>query len=277
MTVLTTKSSLPQSIAVLGGAGRAPTLPPHLAALTDSHIGATPFGSLIAAFAATPYERLAVDVGYVEAAQRAASEGARAIFIDSFADYGIAAMRAVLPIPIVGAGEAALEAAAAGHRRYAIVTVWPQSMAFLYEERLRMMPAGAGCVDVIHVSPETELERLTSDAGVMQRMARREDAIVAQLVDVCEQVAKSRGVDAIVLGCTCMAPIGPAIQARVDIPIIEPSRVGFQAAIEAVRRGDRHDIVVAPSRRSLISDLVAGAPLAKSEEACPVCIVTAPT
>ena len=42
-------------------------------------------------FAFTPYERLLVDLGYVDAAQSAAQAACDAILINSFADYGIEA------------------------------------------------------------------------------------------------------------------------------------------------------------------------------------------
>ena len=58
-------------------------------------------------FAFTAYERLLVDLGYVDACQQAAAAGADAIVINSFADYGLEAARAAVNIPVYGAGESA--------------------------------------------------------------------------------------------------------------------------------------------------------------------------
>jgi len=223
------------------------------------------------------------DVAYVEMAQRAAAAGSDAIFIDSFADYAIAAMRAAIDIPVIGAGEAGMAAAAAGGRRYSIVTVWPKSMAFLYDERLRMLDTGRQCAGVRHISPETELDRLTAEDGVMQRMQRHEDAIVERLVTACEKAARCDGADCILLGCTCMAPVGALIQSRLAVPVIECSRVGFMAAVTAAQSGVRHSVVVPEHRRALAARLVDGfAPgkavansAAETADAdCPVCIFT---
>ena len=49
-------------------------------------------------------------------APHAAAVGCDAIFIDSFADYGIAAMRAAIEIRVIGGGEAGMAAAAAAIR-----------------------------------------------------------------------------------------------------------------------------------------------------------------
>ena len=81
--------------------------------------------------------------------------------------------------------EAAMAEAAQGGRRFSIVTVWPPSMKFLYDERTRMTSAGTHCVAVRHVSPEDELTRLTSSDGVQQRMGRREAAIIDRVVAEC--------------------------------------------------------------------------------------------
>lgn len=271
------------SVGILGGSARDTRVPAHLAALVAPHTSAAVFASRIPAFATTPYDRLVVDVAYVEAAQRAAEAECDAVFIDSFADYGIGAMRAVVGIPIVGAGEAGLAAAAANGRRFSIVTVWPESMAFIYDERLRMLDVGRQCVAVHHVSPETELARLASGDGVMQRMQRHEDAIVDQLVAACRDAAARDGVECILLGCTCMAPVGPEIARRLPFPVIECSRAGFTAALAAAQSGVRHGVVVPERRRMLVPRLVDGlapgetpaAPIAADlDQDCPVCVFT---
>ena len=272
-----------RTIAILGGASRDPRTPSHLLELEDEHTRAATFAARIPAFAGTPFDRLIVDLAYVEMAQRAAAVGCDAIFIDSFADYGIAAMRAAIEIPVIGGGEAGMAAAAAGGRRYSIVTIWPASMAFLYDERLRMLDTGRQCVGVHHVSPEAELARVTAVDGVMQRMQRHEDAIVDRLVEACEEAVRRDGADCILLGCTCMAPVGPLIQSRVPFPVIESSRTGFNAAKAAAQSGVRHCVVVPEQRRALAARLVdgfapskaaAGSAAETADAECPVCIFT---
>ncbi len=228
----------------------------------------------LSAFARSAYERLVVDVGYVDAAQRAAPN-ASAILINSFADYGIDAMRAALAVPIIGAGEATLLAAARLAQRFAIVTVWPESMRFLYTERLRALELADRCTSILHVSPEAELSRLGSADGVMERMHRRETSVLEQLRAACKLAIERDGADCIVLGCTCMAPVGPELAASCSRPVLESSRIGYAASIAAARQPHNGSVARA-DRMQLVSLVDAWAGQAtsnhsSSEPDCPVC------
>jgi allantoin racemase len=259
-------------IAVLGSGTARPELPPHFLERNDAQPWAAPVR--LSAFARTPYERLIVDVGYVDAAQQAAPR-ADAIFINSFADYGIDAMRAVLAIPVVGAGEAALTEAARRAGRFAIVTVWPESMGFLYDERLRALGLAERCVSIVHVSPESELAKLGTDGSVMERMHRQEARVLDELRNACNRVVAADGAECVVLGCTCMAPVGPALAAACAFPVLESSRLGLAASIAAAR--PRQDLRKPRSDGTQIVTLVdswAGARATHSiarEPDCPVC------
>lgn len=228
-------------IAIVGSGTASTELPSHFpaeAATLDPAAMPVLVNPRLSAFAFTPYERLVVDLGYVDAVQAAAAQDAGAVMINSFADYGIEAARAAVGVPVVGAGEAAIhEASAGGTRRFAIVTVWPRSLGFLYDERLRNVPGGARCTGVRHVSREEELARLGAEDGVMARMARHEAPMIAALLRECEAAVREDGAEAIALGCTCMAPVGPLLAARCSVPVIESSRAGLRAAVAAARAG----------------------------------------
>ena len=222
-------------IGVIGSGTAATDLPAHLLELGRDGVVPHLVNPRLSTFASTPYERLVVDLGYVDAAQAAAADGCDALFINSMADYGIEAMRAAVAIPVVGAGEAALRQGGRARRRFAIVTVWPASMRFLYDERLRAGGLESQCVSISHLSDEAELSRLGSDDGVMPRMHRGERALVARLAALCEDAVRKDGAECIVLGCTCMAPVAAAIAVTCSVPVIESSRAGFLATIAAAR------------------------------------------
>jgi allantoin racemase len=259
-------------VAVLGSGTARSELPPHFFERADAEPWAAPIR--LSAFARSPYERLVVDVGYVDAGQNAAS-ASDVIFINSFADYGIDAMRAVLDIPVVGAGEATLLAASQRFERFAIITVWPESMRFLYDERLRALDLANWCVSIQHISPETELTKLGRDDGVMERMRRQETVVLDQLRSACRSAVERDGAECIVLGCTCMAPIGPKLASLCSVPVLESSRVGFTASIAAANGPNRHP--TPQTANTLLPSLVdawTGARLAAttaSEPDCPVC------
>ena len=269
-------------IAIIGSGTAAKTLPPHLASMaTEAGAEAVLVNPRLSAFALSAYERLVVDVGYVDAMQSAAAQSADAVLINSFADYGVDAARAATATPVIGAGEATLRAASQdGARPFAIVTVWPASMGFLYEERLRALGLGSLCRGVRHLSPEEELARLGSEDDVMQRMARHDTQVLERLVDACRLAVRHDGAAAIALGCTCMAPIGPALAARLDVPVYESSRTGLHAAIDAARDGVRRE----PTARypALIPNIVSAwagtveavANVGVTNTDCPFCITT---
>jgi allantoin racemase len=95
---------------------------------------------------------------------------------------------------------------------------------------------------------------------------------------------KEDGAAAIVLGCTCMAPIGDLLQAGCAVPVIESSMAGLRAAIEAGRNslaataapraiwsGRVRDPSLIPALVSSWTGADAGrAPPPESD--CPVCI-----
>ena len=186
-------------------------------------------------FARNPYDRFIVALAHIDAAERAVVEGCDAIFLDTFADYGLPEMRSAVPIPVIGAGEAGiLTASAGGTRDFSIVTVWPQSMNYLYKERLDNSVGGDRCQRVEHVLPETELAKAGTDGFIKKRMERHEGAVIDLLARKVQQVADESGVSTILLGCTCMAPVGPAIQERVSVEVIEGTRNGLLACWETM-------------------------------------------
>jgi allantoin racemase len=266
-------------VAVIGSGTRTNVMPPHLAELQNERVRPELYTTRIAAFAGNPYDRLVVDVAYVDAAQRAETDGMDVVLINTFADYGIDAMRSVVRIPVVGAGEAAIAAAAAEGRSFSIVTVWPPSMRFLYDERLGNVAGGARCSAVRHISAEDELAKLTDADGVQQRMGRGEASIIERVVAECLTSIREDGAQSIMLGCTCMAPIGAAVAARVPVPVIECSRTGFGAAVRAAAAGVGGANRVYTARPTLVPELVdafvgaASATTAGAASAeCPVCI-----
>lgn len=190
-------------------------------------------------FARTPARRLVTDLVTADAAARALRDGADGIYIDSFADYGIEAIRALTDRPVVGAGEAALRHATAALSSFAIVTVWPESLRFLYDERLRAVPEAArACTGVRHVRPESELDLVGGSDSVRARMVRHEKDVVDELVDACRQAVADTGAAGVLLGCTCMAPVADELARRCDFPVLDPARLGHAESLRRVAESD---------------------------------------
>ena len=175
------------------------------------------------------------------------TSGCDAVYVDSFADYAVDAIRSVATVPVVGAGEAAIGAASAGGRRFWIVTVWPRSMRFLYDERLTRSAGGERCAGVHFVSPEDELERVGMRTGVQARMRRQEGGVVEWVAQACTDAVATDGSDATLLGCTCMSPISRQVGEHCAVPVLDASAAGQQAALTALQEPDRWTLAAAPA------------------------------
>ena len=268
-------------IGIIGSGSASTELPPHFHTEAAQWAGAeiTLIQPRLSMFAFTPYERLLVDLGYVDAAQSAAQAACDAILINSFADYGIDAARSAVPVPIMGAGEAALrEASVTGAGQFCILTVWPKSMGFLYDERLRSLEMVPRCLAIRHFSAEDELSRLAGDTSVMARMARHEHDIIDALGTACEELIARHRPDSIVLGCTCMSPIADALAKRCLVPVIDGAVSGLRLLASGNHIGSPVSARTMAKRASLIPDMVSAwigtahspAPVATPD--CPVCI-----
>lgn len=227
-------------------------------------------------FPGTPYQRGLATLGYIEAGIRAKDEGFRAVFINTFGDYGIAELKSALPIPVVGAGEASMALAATLGRKFAIVTIWAPSLNFIYDERLSSCQMSQRCVGIFNVLKDAEMPALgIADDPVAAMRAARSD-MIERIVQAAEKAIAEHGADTIVLGCTCMAPIGALIASRLPVPVIEPMTTGYMAAEMLVGLNLRQSKAAfpAPPPDSLLiaGKLVDGIPVAVDAE-CDVCVI----
>ncbi len=184
--------------------------------------------------ARSPYEHLMTELGTLDAAERALAEGCDALYVDTFGDYAVGRIRALAAVPVVGAGEEGIRAAAA-LGEFSVVTVWPESMRYLYDERLAATPGGERCRGVHHLSGDDELDRVGRGDGVKARMLRGEGDVVDDLVALSRAAMDRDGTDVVLLGCTCMAPVAETLGERLGVAVLDPSRIGLAVAHEAAR------------------------------------------
>jgi len=256
-------------IAILGsGTPCAAGAPAHLSAMTPPGIELVPCPLPISAFPHTPFDHVLVAWSHAAAAAEALAGGADALYIDTFGDYAINAMRALGDAPVIGAGEATLHAATLVARRFSIVTVWPRSMRFIYDERLEASGLEARCASIRHLGEPVE---------VMGRLRGGDEDVTARIVQACRAAIEHDGAEAIALGCTCMAPVHAAVAQAVDAPVLCCSRTGYAMSIAAVLGGWSSSALAWPRvPRQRVERLLAlangrGAARAGGDDACPVC------
>lgn len=221
--------------------------------------------SRVGVFPATPVERDMQAIGHLEAGLRAAAAGMDAVAIDSVGDYGLAALREVLGIPVAGAGEAGM-AAAARHGRFAIVTVWPASMNFVPEGLLRAYGHEEACLGIRNVGEEAVIGAVAGPDGYLSQINRVDSAILSRVVAEVTTAATA-GAQAVMLGCTCMSPMAARVAELSPVPVINPLAEAAKAAATAAPSGpairsDRADLI------TRMVDAIAG----EADENCPVCV-----
>ena len=174
--------------------------------------------------------------GVVDAALQAEADGAGAVVIDCMLDPGLDAAREAVAIPVIGAGEAGL-AAAAGFGRFSVVTVLQRQETMFLALALRH-GFGASLASVLGIGvPVLELERDRA-------------ASVAKTVTECRAARDHDGAEAVVFGCTGMlgfaAPVAEAV-GWVPRRIIDPLPNAIRAAVVAAETGAPHH--PAPERK----------------------------
>ncbi len=230
------------------------------------------YPSRVGVFPFTPVEQLMQQVGHLEAGFDAEAAGCAAVAIDSLGDYGIAAIKAALTIPVVGAGEAGMAQAGQDGRRFAIVTVWPRSLNYIPEGLLRLYGWEDQCVEICNVGSEGDLEVLSGPDGYLTRV-HDADRDLLQAIIAAAHGAVARGAEAVLLGCTCMSPLADKVIAACDFPVINPLAAAVSRAAALVREGARPAAPhLRPGRPALIARMVE-AVAGGEREACPVCVV----
>ncbi|MEM9529907.1 MAG: aspartate/glutamate racemase family protein [Pseudomonadota bacterium] len=172
---------------------------------------------------------------YVTAAGSAATQGYAGAYINTVGDYGLAALRQSGPITVTGAGEGSIRTALSTHQRFAIVTIWPPQMRFIYDAVLGFCDADNQCVGIHHLSDDEALATLAEPDNFVQQMRGCALTSISQIENACRAALTREGAEVIILGCTCMAPTAAMLEDR-GIPLIEPMAAGYRY-LEQLLRG----------------------------------------
>lgn len=165
----------------------------------------------------------------VKRAHELQADGWDGILLGCYGDPGLGALREIVDIPVVGAGQAtSLMASALGHR-YSIITVTDSVIAPL-EHTIRGSGGGSKLASVRAVNiPVLELHR------------DRELAIEVTLEEGRRAIAEDRA-DALIVGCMSMGflEIPEACQAELGVPFLNPARVQLKFLEAMVGSGLSH-------------------------------------
>jgi Asp/Glu/hydantoin racemase len=152
--------------------------------------------------------------------------GCDAVYLACFGDPGLAALREISPVPVIGMAEASCLEACNRGRRFAIVTG-----GALWGPMLTEFVAWLGLAE--------RLAAVRTIAPSGDQIARDPNAALAQLAAACIACATEDGADVVILGGAALAGLAARIQPSVPIPVLCSVEVGTRAAIAAASNSNQ--------------------------------------
>lgn len=162
------------------------------------------------------YEEEIAAVAALEAIRERAADF-DGVVIACFGDPGLFAAREISPVPVVGIAEASMLMACTVAHRFSIVTVLPRVRPML-EDMVRMHGLEERCASV-RTTPLSVLDCERDPTAAEREIVRAARAAIAE-----------DGAEAICLGCAGMGPLDKAVQAQVEVPVLD----GVACAVKLV-------------------------------------------
>jgi len=154
-----------------------------------------------------------------------------AVVLAGFGNYGTAAVKEVMDVPVVNIAEAAFAFALPFCHRFAVLTA-PARMVPYTQDLIALLGVAGRCaaVHAVDLPPLDEGEPSPGSA-------------VTAIVTAAEQVIGESGADLVVLGGARLSPYAARLRERVAALIVEPIACGVQLAEAAVHLGLRQSKV----------------------------------
>jgi allantoin racemase len=177
------------------------------------------------------------DVANFEAGCRAQAEGYAAVCIDTMSDSGVAALRAVLDIPVFGPGKVSMLTALMFGDRFSILTMASRWKP-LYKKALDELGMHHKCASVraIEVPPDNQ--------GLL---AGKEAEVFPLLEQAARKAIEEDGAEVLILGSTTMHQAHAYLVERLPVPVINPGPVSYKMAEAALALGLRQSRVAYPA------------------------------
>jgi allantoin racemase len=177
-----------------------------------------------AVFPDTPAARAACADAYLKAGLDAERDGYAGLYINTFGDYGLDALQSRARVPVTGSGAGAIRQAAG--QDFAIVTIWPAALRFIYDHVLEQNAAADRCRGIHHLSDDDDLATLGQPDNFVAKMQGCRLTTMKRIQSACHS-ALTDGAEVILLGCTCMQPVAATLKAS-GLPVIEPMTAGYR-------------------------------------------------
>jgi allantoin racemase len=170
------------------------------------------------------------DLSILDAGKRAEAEGYDAVCIDTMSDSGLAALRSVLDIPVIGPGRAAMLTALMLGERFSILIMWDR-WRHLYKKPILELGLTWRCASIRAIGVEPSNQSL---------LAGKEDEVFPLLLAAARRCIDEDGADVILLGSTTMHQAHAYLRDRLPVPVINPGPLSYKLAEAALALGLSH-------------------------------------
>ena len=150
-----------------------------------------------------------------------------AVVLAGFGNYGTAAVKEVMDVPVLNLAEAALAFAIPFCHRFAVLTTSPRMVPYT-QDLIALLGLTGRCAGVRAVSlpPLDAAEPSPPEAE-------------SEVLSAVEHVVAESTADLVILGGSRLSPYAARIRARASVPLVEPVACAVQMAEAAVRLGLR--------------------------------------
>jgi len=190
------------------------------------------------------YEMTLADTAVLEAGASAEKEGYAAVCVNSMSDSGVAALRSLLNIPVVGPCQATMLAACLLGKRFSILTMWDRWRP-LYDKVAteQGLTHRIASVRSIGVPPDTS-----------ELLSGKEDSVFPLLEREARRAIDEDGADVLILGSTTMYQSHHYLAERLPVPVLNPGLVAYKACETLIDLGLSQSKVAFVTPRSFLPE-----------------------
>lgn len=165
------------------------------------------------------------DISIFDAGASAQEEGYDAVCIDTMSDSGMAALRSVLDIPVIGPGRHAMLVAQMLGEKFSIVAMWDRWKP-LYTKTIAELGIGHKCASIRSAGIRPDNRNL---------LAGKEDEVFPALRATAMHCIEEDNADVILLGSTTMHEAHAYLVEHLPVPVINPGPLTYRLAEAAVK------------------------------------------
>ncbi|MGB3500675.1 MAG: aspartate/glutamate racemase family protein [Mesorhizobium sp.] len=203
------------------------------------------------------HDSVFAEIAMIEAGMSAQEDGFDAVCIDTMSDSGVAALRSMLDIPVVGPGRVSMTTAAMLGERFSILMMWDR-WRYLYKKNLAELGFGWRCASMrsIGITPNNR-----------SLLSGKEEEVFPLLLEAARRCIDEDGADVILLGSTTMHQAHEYLSRHLEVPVINPGPLSYRAVEQLLALGLRQSRSAYPTslqpQQAMLTDMVDAALLQK--------------